>query len=149
MNRKLMYTGNYKKMETNFLPCFISFLHSATLSEGRPLCYRMTHCFIDFRWRRPVDIPGWQPYIAVPSVKGRAFNWLQVHQNTHHLFKCWTEGHRFIVPLYSQRHSHSYTKDCIAFCWDLIIAWHCTLHNKTKYLTSIVIEGWLICFHTA
>lgn len=73
--------------------------------------HRMTHCFIDFRWRRPVDIPGWQPYIAVPSVKGQAFNWLQVHQNPHHLFKCWTEWHLFIAPLYSQIHSHSYTKD--------------------------------------
>jgi len=73
--------------------------------------HRMTHCLIDFRWRRPVDIPGWQPYIAVPSVKERAFNWLQVHQNPHNLFKWWTEWHLLIAPLYSQRHSHSYTKD--------------------------------------
>lgn len=92
----------------------------------------MTHCFIDFRWRRPVDIPGWQPYTAVPTVKGRAFNWLQVHQYTHHLLKWWTEWHLFIGPLYSQWHSQYYTKDYyIAQICFLLRHNHCRAHYVT------------------
>jgi hypothetical protein len=55
-----------------------------------------------------------QPYLRYTrrpprygSVKGRAFNWLQVQQYSHHLPNCWTDWHLSTVL----SHSHSYTKD--------------------------------------
>jgi len=110
--------GTTKRWEPIFFTMFHLFPSFCYLKRGMSVVlhreHGMTHCFIDFRWRRPVDIPGWQPYIAVPSEKGRAFNWRQVHQNPHHLLKCWTEWHLLMAPLYSQRHSQSYTEDYLS-----------------------------------
>lgn len=113
---KLMYTGNYKKIETNFLPCFISFLHSAILSEGCPLCYTESagwhivlstsdDVVLSISWADNLTQPYFRRAIHLSTdelAKRRTSNWLQVHQYSH-LFNSWTERRLFCNSLHKEQ----------------------------------------------